>query len=394
MSNKTDGAGRVISKEIDVKRGGGGEPKKSIGEQQNERLAAIRQDKKDREKPRRDFLAGKGGEGSDHFDIDSNADEIESFTGKAVHEEVEDLSESAREKWLRTGELPEKKPNGKAAAKKEEPQAAKPPDRPKIADFQKDGQIDQEGYEAALDRYEADKSAFEKEQSAKPNGEEQTEEQKQHDAKLDELAARGEIDKELYEEVAKKRDWWNEEGHAELHKTMPERTVAGIKALSPQEKNIIARSPVRTMQLDAEFDGFLGHAMARVKNLGRIHLELARDPALVKRMNEDWIKSKYDPKFRWATEKTIRYMLQLWDKKAASAGSGAKPNGAERQLTRAGKPPSEAAGASSSPRDDGSSDAAWRRKDLSMEERGELYRERKNQEEVDAKRRKYARPRR
>ena len=38
--------------------------------------------------------------------------------------------------------------------------------------------------------------------------------------------------------------------------------------------------------------------------------------------------------------------------------------------------------------DDGSPDAAWKRKDLSSEEKGELYRERMNKAEREKKRKK------
>jgi hypothetical protein len=227
-------------------------------------------------------------------------------------------------------------------------------------------------YEKALDKYEVDKAEFAKQQAAPK-------------------AEVAQLDNEIFEQINKNPKWWEEPEHAEAHRTMPERTVAGIKALSEQEKQVIASSPVRTMQLDTEFDNFLGHAMARVKNLGKIHLEFARSPDLVKRMNEDWIKSRTDPKFRWATERVIRYMLHSWDKKAGSGVAASKPNGGERQLTRAGRPPVEATGSHSSPADDGSAEAAWKRKDLTTEERGELYRTRKNEEEAKARRARHRR---
>jgi hypothetical protein len=64
------------------------------------------------------------------------------------------------------------------------------------------------------------------------------------------------------------------------------------------------------------------------------------------------------------------------------------PKKDDKKLTGAGKPPSEAAGAASSPADDGSSEAALRRKDLSPDERGELYRERKNKEDREKRKKK------
>ena len=375
--SKTDGAERVSVKEIDVKRGGG-EPTKSVKEEITERRAAIEQHREEREKPRKDFMAGKGGKASDHFELVTNRETVEGYANQdGAPESAESLSESARERWLRTGELPEKKPNGKAAEKKEEAQAAKPPERPKMADYKgENGQIKNDEYEAALDRYEADKTEFAKQQETKQN----------------ESAVDAQLDKEIFEEIGKRRDWWNEEGHAEAHKTMPERTVAGIQALSQEEKNVIANSPVRTMKLDPEFDTFLGHAMAGLKNLGRVHLELARDPGIVKRMNEDWTKSAGKQKERWSTEMSTRYVLRVIDKRSGSGSAlaASAKNGAERKpLTRAGRPPIEASGSSSTPADDGSAEAAWRRKDLTQEERGELYRTRKNEEESEARRKRH-----
>lgn len=73
---------------------------------------------------------------------------------------------------------------------------------------------------------------------------------------------------------------------------------------------------------------------------------------------------------------------ELEKQKKEPAEKEAKP------LTKAGKPPAEAAGGSSTPEDDGSAESAWKRKDLSATERGELYRERKNKEEREKKRKK------
>jgi hypothetical protein len=367
--SKADG-----TKEITV------EPKKlgvekSIQEELHERREAIEADREKREKPRKDFMLGKGGKASDHFDVTTNREFQERMTNQdGAPESVDSLSESAREKWLRTGELPEKKPNGKATEKKAEPQA-KQPERPKMADFRgEDGQVEFDKYEAALDRYEVDKSEFEK-QAGQKNAEPQFTEEQLKD-----------LDREIFDEIGKRRDWWAEEGHADAHKTLPDRTVTAIKALSQEEKNIIASSPVRTMQLHEELDRFLGHAMAGLKNLGRVHVELARDHGIVKRMNDDWVESAGNPKARWATEQSIRYVLKLIDKQAGKVGNGNSGGREIPKLTRAGRPPVESSGASSSPADDGSAEAAWKRKDLSAEARGELYRERKNKEESDARR--------
>ena len=108
---------------------------------------------------------------------------------------------------------------------------------------------------------------------------------------------------------------------------------------------------------------------------------------MLKRINDDWVKTATIRKERWATEQSINKCPRVIDKKAGAASS-TKANGSTgpRKLTQAGKPPVEAGGGSSSPEDDGSAEAAWKRKDLSAEARGELYRERKNKEESYARR--------
>lgn len=58
----------------------------------------------------------------------------------------------------------------------------------------------------------------------------------------------------------------------------------------------------------------------------------------------------------------------------------------ERKLTSAGKPPVQVGGGNSSPDDDGSPDAAFQRKDLTQEQRGELYRERMNKRDAEKRR--------
>jgi hypothetical protein len=251
----------------------------SIQEELHERRAAIEQERKEREQPRKDFMLGKGGKASDHFELVTNRETVERFTNQdGAPQSVEELSESAREKWLRTGELPERRSNGKAAAKKEEPQAPKPPERPKLADYRgEDGQIDNERYEQALDRYEADKTEFAKQQAEQKNA----------------AQPQGEIDKETFEEFKKERqDFWNEAEHSEAHKTFPDRMVRVIQALTPAEKQILVNSPVGKLKLHGDLDGYLGHALSRVKNLGRVLVVLNKDVPLMERINGTTRKRK------------------------------------------------------------------------------------------------------
>jgi hypothetical protein len=173
--SKSDGVKEVTIKPDSDPR------EKSIQEQRIERNEAMEADRVAREKPRTDYMLTGKGKASDHFELVTDRETVERYTNQdGAPQSVEELSESAREKWLRTGELPEKKSNGKPAEKKaEETDAAKPealakPERPKLADYrdEESGEIKQEDYEKALDKYEADKTAFEK-QEAEPKKTEQ-----------------------------------------------------------------------------------------------------------------------------------------------------------------------------------------------------------------------------
>jgi hypothetical protein len=365
----------VTTKEIDVKRGGG-EPTKSVQEEILERREAIEQIRKDREKPREEWQrTGKGA--SEQVELISNRETRERYANQdGAPVSTEDLTESAREKWLRTGDLPEKKANGKA----KETVAEKPPERPKLADYRNaEGQVDNERYEAALDRYEAEKTAFAERQAAKPNE-----------------GAVADLDRETFEEFKTERqDFWNESEHAEAHRTFPDRVVRVIQALTPAEKQVLTNSPVSKMKLHGDLDGYLGHALSRVKNLGRVLVVLNKDVPLMERINADYAKTEGNPQKRFESQQMIRYVLKYIDKQVAKMSDtqwhGSGSNGAERKLTRAGRPPLEPSGGMSSPADDGSAEAAWKRKDLSAEAKGELYRERKNAEETAARRKRYGR---
>ena len=109
---------------------------------------------------------------------------------------------------------------------------------------------------------------------------------------------------------------------------------------------------------------------------------LGTDPKL-----DELIAEAKDPK---TVTRAIRKLVALEAGVKQELTKQAKETPAPKEnLTKAGKPPAEAQGGSSSPADDGSPDAAWKRKDLTPEQRGELYRERQNEVER-AKRRKKA----
>lgn len=365
---------------------------KRVAEEISERRAAIEKIREEKEKPRKDFLLTGKGDASEFFDVENFQPDI----GEQAIKEFEEYSPSEREKFLRDGELIPAKAKEKAAEKKEEPQAAKPPERPKLADYRdaESGEIKHEDYEKALDKYEADKTAFDKQQAAQKNAEPKSE-----------VSAETEpVDKELFAETEKESETWHSEpAHAEAMKTFPQRFQAMEAALTAEQKSAVVASQKAIGPIRADLNRFMLNALARTKNMSAVYVELLRQPALLWKINDDWERSanwQTSPdalKLRVSTDKAIRYMLKQFDRRAAAASGGGKATaqgGKVRDLTQAGRPPREPSSSSSSPTDDGSSDAAWRRKDLSPSERGELYRERKNQEEIDAKRKRYARPKR
>ncbi len=354
-----------------------------------ERNAAIEKLRTEKEKPRTDFLLSGKGDAKEFFDVETNAAVLEELTNQdGAPKPFDEYTPPEREKFLRDGELLPAKQKEKVAAKKE---AAEAPTRPKMADFLDENRnLKEKEYESALDKYESDKSEFEKQQA---------------DAKTDE-AKRSEPtqeDREILAEVERESEtWFTEPQHAEAVRTFPQRFQAMETALTPDQKTIVSASQKAIGPISKELNTFVLNVLARTKNMGAVYVELLRQPALLWTMNHDWTQSanwKNDPaalKLRISTDKAIRHMLKSFDRRAVSNGAkpNASPNGAERgtrTLTQAGRPPQEAAGGSSTPDDDGSSDAAWKRKDLTQEERGELYRSRKNQEEAEARRKRYPR---
>jgi hypothetical protein len=325
----TDGTQVVHEKEAslvpDSKAG------KSTGEELRERRQAVEQEREKREQPRKDFLRGKGGKASDHFEIISNGETTERFSDQTgAPQSTEELSESARERWLRTGELP------------------------------------------AKDSKEAEKPAGEGAKDDEKSGEKPGEKEKPAASAMD------------------SGDWdWSTPEHAKAVGEVSARLQRDMKAQPDFEELNAASAKIK---MPAPLMGFLQHALAEVPNPANVMRVLVKNPAVVREMAADFLLSEGDGKHRVAVLKAIRDVVHLAGKEGKAGGGGNGAGGAmDRKLTRAGRPPIEAGGASSSPSDDGSSDAAWKRKDLSPEARGELYRERKNDEEVAARRKKYGR---
>jgi hypothetical protein len=301
--------------------------KQSIQEQLTERREAVEAEREKKQQPRKEFLLTGKGKAGDHFEIVTNRETVERYANQdGAPQSTEDLSESAREKWLRTGELPP----AKEAKKTEE------------APGKKDGK-------------EADAAASKEAEESKEGDEPK----------------------------------WTREDHEKRFATLQTKT---IKELAAEKDVKTGKSVVDRIMLPHDLTPQLTHYFLRV-------VADTKSPEAVLRALADG-SSGLDLSDRsyWGSERGIRELLSdLRDldrkisrgvKKNGNANGAAAADKKDEKLTRAGKPPMEAGGGGSSPADDGSSDAAWRRKDLSPEARGELYRERKNKEEADARRRR------
>jgi len=220
------------------------------------------------------------------------------------------------------------------------PKLLEMPKRPSMGQFRDAaGTLDFEKYEAALDKYETDKDAYSNQQ-------------------VQLRTATQQQDQAI-------KTW-----QGEL------KTKYGAKADGIDVKKTVD-ALATTMQSAPAFFMFLNDSEVFTD----LVYVLGTDPKL----NELLAEAK-DPK---TMTRAIRKLVLLEDGVKAELGKPIKevPK-LEKKLTTAGKPPIEAGGGSSTPQDDGSSDAAWQRKDLSVEARGELYRERKNAEERAKRKRK------
>jgi hypothetical protein len=374
------------TKEVTVKLGGAFDGK-TVAEEISERNAAIEAAREKREQPRVDYMKSGKGKASDFFEIQSYQPKI----GESTVKTSEELTDEERDHWLATGDLPERKKEKKGQA-----------DKPKPEDFRKEsGEPDEAAFERAFREWDAEQRA-KQEDAVNEGGEEREEtERAAHIENISEISE--EESKAILDEVRKRSETWHSEPeHAEAMKTFPQRWQAMEQSLTAEQKAIVESSKkVIGQKIRGDLNRFILNALARTKNMGAVYVELMREPGLLQQMNQHWEQSANwakDPvarKLRTDTDVIIRAMLEQFDRRAAKA-SGAKqqPKRQERQLTRAGRPPLESTGSHSSPKDDGSAEAAWGRKDLSREQKGELYRERKNAEERAARERKYPRRRR
>ncbi len=253
------------------------------------------------------------------------------------------VAREAAEKELEEYRTGKRKPEEKKADANA-PKLLEPPKRPRMMDFRNgEGSLDSEKYELALDKYETDKEAYTNQQvQIRTAAQQQENSIKTWQAEL----------KTKYGEKADGID---------VKKTVD--MLAGT----------LREAPAFFMFLnDSEVFTDLVYVLGTDPKLDELLAE-AKDPKTVTRAIRKLVALEAGVK-----AELTKQAKELPDKKEESA----------RKLTGAGKPPSESAGAASSPADDGSSDAAWKRKDLSAAERGELYRERKNKEDREKRKKK------
>lgn len=253
-------------------------------------------------------------------------------------------------------ELKKPKPAAEADTKAEPTGLPKEPERPKrprMADhLTKDGTLDSDKYEAALDKYEQDLGEYQPKLDAYRKAKDSFENWKKlTEEKQEKVNGKWKAIKEKAVEIIP--DW------AELEKSAPANAVIEIG------------EPVERYCRDSE-----------PETAARLLEYLFRKPEDFKRIQD--LSAKKQMEEYAALEAAI---LDELSGKSKEPGDK-KP---ERKLTNAGRPPIEPGGGSSSPEDDGSPDAAFKRKDLTPEQRGELYRERQNKLEIEKRRAKKGR---
>lgn len=239
------------------------------------------------------------------------------------------------------------------------PKAPERPKRPRMSEhLNKDGALDSEKYEAALDKYEQDLAEYQ--------------------PKLD-----------AYNKARESFENWRKETTARTEK------VNGTwKGIQEKGKELIPDWEQLQKTPEAQSLVMLGDPLERYcRDLGdegrpdiaaRMVEYLLRKPADFKRITGLSAKKQM--------EEYAALEVAILDELSGKTKKEEKEEKPERKLTNAGRPPIEPTGGSASPDDDGSPEAAFKRKDLTQEKRGELYRERQNKLEIE--RRKASRGRR
>lgn len=239
------------------------------------------------------------------------------------------------------------------------PKQPERPKRPRMSEhLNKEGALDSEKYEAALDKYEQDLAEYQ--------------------PKLD-----------AYNKARESFENWRKETTARTEK------VNGTwKGIQEKGKELIPDWEQLQKTPEAQSLVMLGDPLERYcRDLGdegrpdvaaRLVEYLLRKPADFKRIIGLSAKKQM--------EEYAALEVAILDELSGKTKKEEKEEKPERKLTNAGKPPVEPTGGSSSPEDDGSPDAAFKRKDLTPDQRGELYRKRMNDKEIE--RRKASRGRR
>lgn len=293
--------------------------------------------------------SGDGGKGSGSGPGKKERDQERNF--KELRERAEaaerdrDALRAENDEW-KTGK---RKVEEKKAEEAKGPKLLEAPKRPKVAEFTDgNGNFNVAKYEEALEKYDTDKEAYNAQQTQL-------------------RGAKAEQERTL--------NTWGAELKAKY----------GDGASKVDVKKTVDQL-VSTMQEAPAFFAFLNDSEVFTDLLYVLGTD-ENLPALIEEAKKNPTKAI---RRLIALEEGVRVELAKFAeaKKKANGSAEDGEQGGGRKLTQAGKPPSESAGSSSSPNDDGSPDAAWRRKDLSPSERGELYRERKNKEEREKKRKK------
>lgn len=224
------------------------------------------------------------------------------------------------------------------------PKLLEMPVRPKMKDFTTEGGLDSDKYEAALDKYENDKTAYINQQTQIRTA------AQQQDQSIKTWQT------ELKTKYGEKSDG------IDVKKTVD--ALAGTLRDAPAFFMFLNDSDVFTDLLfvlgtDPKLDELLSEAKA---------------PKTVTRAIRKLV----------ALEAGVKAELAKQAKKPAGEEEPAKKD----NLTKAGKPPSEAAGGSASSADDGSSDYVMKNQKQFGKDWGEVYRERRNKEERAARKKK------
>ena len=330
------------------------------------------------------------------------------------HKEVEDFSSEERANWLKTGEMPLKEqPVAESAPKPAADKSGKKPESGTGDDERKDRNWKElrQAREAAEKRnkeLEAEiaelrkKPAEEKKEPTPASGLPQEPERPKRPRMADHLNQDGTLNAEKYEtaldkyeqdlaDYQPKRDAWTKaresfENWKKITTERADKVNATWKGIVEKGKELIpdweqlAKTPAGSEVIE------IGDPIERYcRDLGG-----EGRPDVAARLVEYLLRKPEDFKrirglsARKQMEEYAALEVAILDELSGKTKEEEKKP--EKKLTSAGRPPAEPGGGTSSPEDDGSPEAALQRKDLTQEQRGELYRERMNKREIEKRR--------